>query len=273
MTHPTQLTKREMARQLGVSRSSLYYHPKLPDRDEEVKHQIEAVLVENLEYGHKRIALELKLNKKRILRVMKKFDIKPRRRKVRHPPKPDDLGKEPGPFPNVSKLCCPIRSGVLWASDFTYLYFQGKFIYLATIIDVFTREVVGYAVSRHHNSALVLAALEDALTHHKPPLWLHSDQGSEYKSKVYCHRCSEASINISMSDKSSPWQNPYQESFYDKFKVTLGFLDRFEDLGELVAAIHEAIYYYNYKRIHTALKMAPVAYKRALTIKSDRVRV
>ena len=76
-----------------------------------------------------------------------------------------------------------------------------------------------------------------------------------------------------MSDKASPWHNPFQESFYDKFKITLGFLDRFENLGELVAAIHGTMYYYNNKRIHTTLKMSPVAYKQLLTTKNDRLSV
>lgn len=79
MTAPTQITKTMLAKKLGISRSSLYYHQTMPARDEEVRHQIESVLTENPEYGHKRIAIELKLNKKRILRVMKKFGIKPRR--------------------------------------------------------------------------------------------------------------------------------------------------------------------------------------------------
>jgi putative transposase len=274
MTNPTkQLSKTKMAKKLGISRSSLYYQPKLPDRDEEVKHQIEAVLTENPEYGHKRIAIELKLNKKRILRVMKKFNIKPRRRKVKKPFKREDVGNEPSSFPNVSLTLCPLREGVVWASDFTYLYFQGRFFYLATIIDVCTREIVGYHLSRHHQSSLVLQALEDALSKHKAPMFIHSGQGSEYNSKVYISRCEQSDIQVSMSAKASPWHNAFQESFYDKFKITLGFLDRFEDLGELVAAIHEAVYYYNHKRIHSALKMSPIAYKKTLTINSDRQSV
>lgn len=273
MTKPKQITKQELAVKLGVSRSSLYYRPKLPDRDEEIRRQIEAVLTENPEYGHKRIALELKLNKKRILRVMKKFGIKPRRRKVKKPKKPADIGNEPSNFPNTSLLWCPVKEGVLWASDFTYLYFQGRFFYLATIIDVYTREIVGYHLARHHQSSLVLSALEDALSKHKPPLWIHSDQGSEYNSKIYIIKCQQAGINISMSAKASPWHNPFQESFYDKFKVTIGFLDRFENLGELIAAIHEAMYYYNHKRIHSALKMSPIAYKQTLTTNNDRLIV
>ena len=266
MTSPKQISKKELAKKLGVSRSSLYYHSKMIARDHEVRHQIESVLTGNPEYGHKRIAMDLRLNKKRILRVMKKFGIKPRRRKIKRPPKPNDVGQVESTFPNISKLWCPIRPGVLWASDFTYIYFQGRFIYLATIIDVYTREVVGYHISRHHSKTLVISALEDALSRNKAPLWIHSDQGSEYRSQTYISRCRQAEIKISMSDKGSPWQNPHQESFYDKFKITLGFLDRFENLGELVAGIHEALYYYNNKRIHTALKMPPVRFRELLTI-------
>lgn len=273
MTAPKQITKLQLATKLGVSRSSLYYQPKMPARDDEVRHQIEAVLTENPEYGHKRIAIELGLNKKRILRVMKKFGIKPRRRKVKKPFKPDDSGNESSKFPNTSLLWCPIRQRVLWASDFTYLYFHGRFFYLATIIDVYTREIVGYHLARHHQSNLVLSALEDALSRNRPPLWIHSDQGSEYNSKSYISRCQKAGIQISMSAKASPWHNPFQESFYDKFKITLGHLDRFEDLGELVAGIHEAVYYYNNKRIHSALKMSPIAYRQTLLAKDDRQAV
>jgi len=254
-----------LAEKLGVSRSLLYYQPKLPARDEEVKTQIEAVLTENPEYGHKRIAIALKLNKKRILRVMKKFGIKPRRRHVKTPKKPDDLKQLKSDLPNISKLFCPIRAGLVWASDFTYLYFQGRFFYLATLLDVWTREIVGYHLSRFHTSELILMALDDALSRHPAPVWVHSDQGREYRSASYQQRCRQADIQMSMSDKGSPWQNPYQESFYDKFKVTLGFLDRFTSLGELVAGIHEAVYYYNNRRIHSALKMSPVQYKEVLT--------
>lgn len=106
MTKPKQITKLELAVKLGVGRSSLYYQLKMPARDDEIRHQIEAVLTENPEYGHKRIAIELKLNKKRILRVMKKFGIKPRRRKVKRPFKPDDVGNDQSSFPNTSLLWC-----------------------------------------------------------------------------------------------------------------------------------------------------------------------
>ena len=84
------LTKKDLAEKLGVSRASLYYTPKRPIIDLELKNQIESVMVNHRSYGHRRIALELKLNKKRILRVMKKFNLKPYRRRSRKPNKPED---------------------------------------------------------------------------------------------------------------------------------------------------------------------------------------
>lgn len=262
------LTKTALAQQLGVSRASLYYHPKRPALDEEVKAHIEAVLVDNPDYGHKRIALELKLNKKRILRVMKKFGIKPYRRTPKAPPKPADYGKPPKEVVNVMKALCPIAPHIVWVSDFTYLKYHGKFIYLATIMDLYTREVIGVNLSRYHNQELVLGALEDALKHADAIAhYLHSDQGSEYDAQAYQALATQAGLIISMSDKGSPWQNGHQESFYGKFKQCLGDGDRFEALGELVEAIHLAIYRYNHTRIHTTLKMSPVEFKHRYQLK------
>ena len=129
---PKKVTKTELAASLGVSRSSLYYQPKRPTLDLELKAQIESVMVSYPSYGHKRVALELKLNKKRIRRVMKKFNLKPFRRRPKRPYKKDDLNKSPTKYQNLIKGFCPIRPNVVWVSDFTYIEFQGRFIYLAT---------------------------------------------------------------------------------------------------------------------------------------------
>lgn len=273
MTPVKQITKKELAKKLGVSRSSLYYHHKLPAKDNALKELIEYTLTKHPEYGHKRLALELQINKKRILRVMNDFGIKPRRRRVQRPKKLDDQGNPQSKFPNVYKLWCPLIPGVLWAGDFTYIYFQGKFYYLATFIDVCTREIVGYHIASHHSYDLISKALDDALEKHPSPLWSHTDQGAEYTSAGYAQRCHHEGIQISMCDKGSPWQNGFQESFYGKFKISLGYLDQFESLGELVAGIHQTMYYYNNERIHTSLKMSPISYKKLLTTTSDRLLV
>jgi transposase InsO family protein len=259
---PKKVTKVELAASLGVSRSSLYYQPKRPGIDLEIKSQIESVMVDNPSYGHKRIALELKLNKKRIRRVMKKFDLKPYRRRPRKPNKKDDLNKPPTKYQNLIKGFCPIRPNVIWVSDFTYIEFQGRFIYLATIMDLYTREIIGWDISRFHNKELVIGALLNALTKTKiPPIYIHSDQGSEYDSTDYTTLCETNGIKVSMSKKACPGENAFQESFYSTFKLDLGSIGQFDTFGELIEALHLQIYKYNNKRIHTKLKMSPKQFR------------
>lgn len=259
---PKKITKTELAASLGVSRSSLYYQPKRPAIDLEVKAQIESVLVDNPSYGHKRVAIELKLNKKRIRRVMKKFNLKPYRRRPRKPNKKDDFGKPPTKYLNLIKNFCPIRPNIIWVSDFTYIEFQDRFIYLATVMDLFTREIIGWNILRFHNKELVIGALLNALAKSKsPPVYIHSDQGSEYEADDYTRLCETNNIQVSMSKKASPGENAFQESFYSHFKLDLGRTDQFEFLGELIEAIHLQIYKYNNKRIHTKLKMSPKQFR------------
>ena len=256
------VTKIELAASLGVSRSSLYYQPKRPNLDLELKAQIESVLVDNPSYGHKRVALELKLNKKRIRRVMKKFGLKPFRRRPRRPFKKDDLNKPPTKYQNLIKGFCPIRPNVVWVSDFTCIEFQGRFIYLATVMDLYTREIIGWNIGRFHNKELVIGALLNALANSEsPPIYIHSDQGSEYDSGDYTKLCETNNIQVSMSKKACPGENAFQESFYSTFKVDLGNTGQFETLGELVEALHLQIHKYNNKRIHTKLKMSPKQFR------------
>ena len=254
-------TKQQLAARLGLSRASLYYRPKLPDKDWQLKIAIEQVLHDNPSYGHKRIAPELKVNKKRVRRVMKLYGLKPYRRRGRRPKKKRDLGQLVAPFENLLvQLPYPDRPGLIWVSDFTHIAFRGRWVYLATIMDLYSREVVGWAVFTAHSVQLVVLALIDALEKQPAGLVLHSDQGTEYKSKVYANLAQRAGIKISMSHKASPWENGYQESFYSQLKVDLGDTNRYDSLGELTAAIYRHIHYYNTKRIHTALKMPPRAF-------------
>lgn len=255
------VNKTKLAKELGVSRSSLYYRRTREETDLELKRQIEAVMVDHKDYGHKRIALDLKMGHNRILRVMKKYGLKPYRRRKKQWMKKKDLGKPPTGIPNLVKPLLEgnllLRPNQVWCTDFTYLKFQGKFIYLATIIDIFTREIVGVNLSRFHNRFLVVGALEDAVIHYGTPEIVHSDQGSEYDSQEFIMFVKIIGAKISMSLKASPWQNGHQESFFGHFKLEAGDLNRFESLGELIEYIYQQIYYYNHKRIHSSLKMTP----------------
>lgn len=263
-----QLTKQELAKSMGVSRSSLYYQPKRPVIDGIVKKKIKQVLSIHPSYGHKRIALELNLNKKRILRVMKKFNIKPYRRRVKRPIKNDDTGKPVAIYQNLIKYLIPLKPNIIWAADFTYMKFHEKFIYLATVMDLFTREIIGWNVSVAHDTNLITGALSMALSKtKKAPDYHHSDQGSEYDSCQYVNILKENKITISMSAKGHPWENGYQESFYSEFKLELGWVDRFEILGELIEAIHLQINYYNISRIHTSLKTSPIKFRDQYLLK------
>lgn len=216
----------------------------------------------NPSYGHRRIALELHIGKKRVRRVMKTYGIKPYKRKGRWKKRRDER-REPQPYPNLIKGTCPIVSRTVLVGDFTHIIHQRKILYVATYMDLFTREIVGWHVSSRHTKELVLEALLDAIkTLGKIPRIVHTDQGSEYCSKENISFLESMGIQISMSKKASPWENGYQESFYDNFKTDLGLeFERFETMGELIEAIAQTLHYYNTQRIHTVLKMSPVQFR------------
>ena len=258
-------SKKELARELGISRQSLYYKPKLPEKDLKLKTEIEKVMKQHRAYGHKRIAIHLGINKKRVLRVMKLFGLKPRRRRKK-PDKPEDIGQAPMDIPNLVQGIIINAPNQVWASDFTYLSYYGIFVYLATLEDVFTREVVGWEVSTRHNTDLVAQALLNALKRYPSPEIAHSDQGSEYRSQEYLNLLKSLNIRPSMSEKASPWQNGYKESFYSGFKLELGHPECYPTLGELIEGISGQIYYYNNKRIHTALKCPPTVFGQRIAL-------
>lgn len=267
-------SKTQLAKKLGVSRGSLYYTAKRDTLDGEMKQQILIVLGLHPSYGHKRIALEFGLNNKRIRRVMKKYGIKPYRRRAKKLRKKEDEGKAIVKWKNEIIGFCPIRPNIVWASDFTYIKFQGAFIYLATIIDIYTREIIGWNISTVHDTNLVLGAIKHAIQRTgKIPVYLHSDQGSEYDAKVYEEYVLGKGIIISISHKSSPWENAFQESFYSQFKVDLGYISRFETVEELIEEIYQTIYYYNNKRMHTSLKMPPVMFKQKYENRLNKLRI
>lgn len=253
-----------ISKSLGISKRNLYNkNTKQTESDLLLKNQILKVLEFNPSYGHRRIALALTspenpIGKKRVRRVMKLFRIKPYKRMAGWTKK-KDYGNPPSKYPNLIKGSCPIKPNVVYAGDFTRLKWNGKVIYLATFIDLFTREIVGWSVSIKHTTEFVIEAYLDAIKTVGKSFIVHTDQGSEYNSKDYTTSMEKLGVKIGMSAKASPWENGYQESFYDNFKTDLGLeFERFETIGEFVEAIHKTINYYNNQRIHLSLKTSPI---------------
>lgn len=258
------------ARELGVCRQSLYYKPKQPDKDWQLKCRIEEVLRSKGKhsYGSRRIAWDLQLNRKRVKRVMNLFSIKPYRRRGGKRLKTKEIKHK---FPNFLLTDYPSHQNKIWVSDFTLIKYYDKKVYLCTVMDLWNREIVGLSVLTNHSVQLILNAFLSALHNHPRPEIFHSDNGSEYDAKSFVRTLTELNIKISRSKPGCPWENGYQESFYDKFKIDLGDPNRFESLGELIYQIYHQTYFYNHKRIHSALKMSPIQF--SLLIENAKMQI
>lgn len=257
MIHGSDTPKVLRARGLGVSRRSIYYKPTKPNKDWELKCQIEEVLREFPSYGSRRLSIHLHMNRKKVKRVMNIFGIKAYRRRGKKWKKTKNIKVI---YPNILMTTYPAYPNHLWTADFTHFSFQGKVVYIATVMDLFTRRIIGISVYTNHAVGLVISALMDALHNNPRPMMFHSDNGSEYNSEIFIEALQNVGILISRSAPGCPWENGYQESFHSQFKVDFGDPARYKTLGELVYEIYQTIYKYNHTRIHSALKMSPVQF-------------
>lgn len=254
--------RRKLAIVLGVDRSALYKHAKQEANDTALKQQIEAVLRTHKFYGYRRVAIALGISKNRAQRVMHVYDIHPAA-SIHQRNYKKQKSKRVAP-PNLirDEGIIPAAPNTLWACDFTYLWVMGRWYYLATIIDVYSREIVGWSVSIHHDTELITKALYDALSKRQTPAVLHFDQGSEYLSGTHLDLLEQLEIRPSASDKGSPWQNGFQERFYGTFKTELGSLKDVTSEGELYERVAITLNYYNTQRIHTKLKTNPRQFRQ-----------
>ena len=263
--------KSAAARKLGVSRASLYYRKKLPERDEELRLEIERVMEAHPGYGYRRIALTLGINAKRAARVMRKFGLKPARR-AKAPRKPQDVGREAAPYPDILSRMSPFAPDVVWVSDFTFIAWHGVWVYLATVLDLFSGVPLGFNISLSHDASFVKQAVVHAIARAgRLPEWFHSDQGNEYDSYEIASWFQAQGVKISMSPKSSPWRNGSQESFFGRFKVEFGDPERFETLAELIEALFQHLHYFTNLRIKNRLKMPPATFRARWLEKSTPI--
>lgn len=249
-----------MALALGISRKCIYHKGIREGKDLAFKQVIENIHLTHPAYGHRRVALELNWSKNRALRIMRKYGIKPPRRKA----KSRWLTKsvDTHHYTNLVKNIAVLRPEQVFVSDLTYIKYQNSTIYLATVEDIFTREILGVDISNQHDSTLALNTIRQAINVNRIPEVFHSDQGSEFMAGIVTSYLEGFGVKVSVSDTGSPWQNGYKESFFGRFKEENGDLNRFESLGELIEEIYSYINYHNNHRIHTALKMSPAEFKR-----------
>lgn len=260
--------KKLIAEAMNINHKNIYYQSKKDIEDMIVKKEIEKIFENNPSYGHRRLSLALKINRKKILRIMKKYQLKPPRFWYQKKFTTQSNIASYTQYTNLLKNSNIITGNIgdIWSSDLTYIKYQGKFIYLAIIQDIISKEVVGFNLSNHHNSNLVLKTLKEAIENTKTtPKIFHSDRGREFLSQNCIEFIESLKIKISVSDPGSPWQNSWSESFFSRFKTEFGDFNRFNSLGELVENIYQYLNYYNTQRIQLKLKMSPYQFKQKIS--------
>ena len=278
--------KSEFASLLKVGRTSLYhkYH-KQKERDGESISKLMAAHLKNPRYGVRRLSIELGWSEDKTRRVRNLANVEALRKtkQKRNTKTAPEIGSPENKLRNFWELkdsnnprdgydFTPLTKPELniWAEDFTYIGWRGRFLYLAVTLRISTREALGWSLGFYHDADLVCASLEDALRNNKAPDIAHSDQGSEYLSHKKSNLCKKMNIKMSASDKGEPWQNGFMERFFATFKEEMEYkIRKCETITEVYEKIASWIYYYNYERIHTSLKMPPKAY--ALKLQEDNL--
>jgi len=252
---------------MNTNSKNLHYKSKKEINDLEVKKQIEDAFKDHPAYGHRRLAIHLKMNKKKTRRIMRKFDLRPPRLWYQKKYLTEQSEKYKDEFKNLIKDIKNTQINEVWSSDLTYLKYQGKFLYLSAIQDITSKEIISCNLSDKHDSKLTLKTIKEAvLKYMTSPKIFHCDRGRENLSENCINYFKTIGTKISVSDPGSPWQNGHAESFFSRFKAETGDLNRFEDLGELTEYIYQFINYYNNERIITRLKTSPIKYKQSLRI-------
>jgi putative transposase len=266
-----------MCEQLEVSRSGFYAWKWRPEslRQQEEQQLAEEVAQVHQEsrgtYGSPRVHAEMrargrKVSRKRVARLMKKQKLQARKR--RRSVRTTDSNHSNPVAPNVlERDFSPDKPNSTWATDITYVWTGEGWLYLAVVLDLFSRMVVGWSMSEHIDTKLVLGALEMALEGRQPPQGLlhHSDRGSQYASAEYQQALASRGIQCSMSRKGNCWDNAVVESFFSTLKLELVYLTDLPTRHQARLEILEYLeVFYNRRRRHSSLGyLSPWEYERA----------
>jgi putative transposase len=251
-----------------VSRSGFYRFQTAkpsPDRDMDLRDAIQRIALEWPSYGRPRITQELRrrgwrVNAKRVYRLMREDNLLCVRKRKFVVTTDSNHGRKV--YPNLARDMILTGTDQLWRADITYIRLRDEFVFLAVILDAFSRRVIGWALDRTLEDELPLAALRMALSRRnvQPGLVHHSDRGSQYASNEYTNLLKAHQIVISMSRKANPWDNAECESFMKTLKYEEVLRNEYRDLAEALASIPRFLEkIYNQKRLHSALGYLPPA--------------
>ncbi|WP_438285207.1 IS3 family transposase [Bacillus pseudomycoides] len=235
------------------------------EADQQLKKVIQSIHLKYKQYGYPRMKIALQeegffVNHKKVYRLMSELNIQSIIRKKRRFFK----GNYSNTFPNVlNREFKNRKQNEALVTDITYLRFQDGFRYLSVVQDIYNNEIVSWKISRHNDNELVLDTLENLVQKRDVRgTILHSDQGFQYTSHVYNKRLSDLGIIGSHSRKGNCHDNACIESFFSHFKSEMLYLHHFKTEEEVVQAIEEYIYFYNYKRFQKRLNhRAPIEYR------------
>ena len=248
--------------------STYYADPKISraekeSRDADVKGKIEQIRVTHRRDGYRRLIHHLNrsgitIGETRLRRIIKKFElqIRPKKRFVATTNSNHDCLIHP----NLIKDMTIDGVNQVWASDITYIRIDNGFVYLAVILDLFSRKIIGWAISKRIDGALAVDALRMAIARRKPPRGCihHSDRGVQYLCDDYVDILNDNGFHISCSAKGNPYDNAWLESFMKTLKqeeIYMGSYDTYLDVIEKLPEFLEEVY--NKKRLHSSLGYLP----------------
>lgn len=251
-----QYAVRTLCQVLDLAPSSYYYPPQPGADDTALRAAIEAIALEYPRYGYRRVAAELRrgrypqpVNHKRVLRILRQECLLAQvQRYVRQG------GRAGHPhYPNLLQGLAVVAPDQVWCADITYIRLPREYVYLAVVLDIYTRLVRGWALSRDLSQQLTLCALQQALAQGQPQLH-HSDQGAQYAAERYTTLLGERGVQISMSQAGCPTQNAYAERWMRTLKEEEVYLSEYASYPEAHARIgHFIETVYNRKRVHSSL--------------------